>query len=144
MLIGLYLARQSGILTGLIFVGVAYVFWEAIGDPEYALGIYTNNTALITFVSICPQLFFLLLVPVIMMSVSSTKARIAGYILPITAGLVITNGLSSVIRPYGSFVWQTSWDLVFILLPLFIILMLFIWVNPKTVTLEQNSSSIGG
>ncbi|MFN8454847.1 MAG: hypothetical protein U0401_09295 [Anaerolineae bacterium] len=59
-----WLARRSDVLAGLILMGCFYVFWEMIGDPEYALLMYTDHQALEAFVAIHPPLFFLIIVPV--------------------------------------------------------------------------------
>ena len=124
-----WLARQTGVLAGLVFVGAAFVMWDGIGDPAYALGIYTDNLALVKFVSICPQVFFLLITPILVMRLSSTRARILGYLVPLSVGLVITTAISAALRPYDLFAFAISRDFMFYLLPLLIILVVCVWVG---------------
>ncbi|NIP23451.1 MAG: hypothetical protein GWO38_06410 [Phycisphaerae bacterium] len=141
MLVGLFLAQRTGVLAGLVFIGVAYVFWESIGDPEYALLMYTNNTALVTFVSICPQLVFLIVVPIVVMRLFSTKTRIIGYLGPIIIAFVTTAGVSSAIRPYSSFAWIVGMDFLFIVVPLIIILGVYTLVEKKALALNLVSQT---
>jgi len=123
--VGWMLARRAGALAGLVVVGSAFVVWEMIGDPEYALLLWTDSQALEKAVSIHPPLFFLIVVPVVVMRLRTVKARIAGFLLPIATAFVSAAGLGSTVRPYDSFVHAVVFDSLFILLPLAIVVVLY-------------------
>ena len=122
--VGWMLARRVGVLAGLVFVGSAFVIWEMIGDPEYALLLWTDSQALEKVVSVHPPLFFLIVVPVVVMRLQTVKAHIAGFLLPIAAAFVSAAALGSTVRPYASFVHAVVFDSLFVLLPLAIVVVL--------------------
>ena len=123
--IGLMLVRRANVLAGLVFVGSAFVTWEMIGDPEYALMMWTDNRAIETLVSLHPQLFFLVIVPVIVVRLQTVKARIAGFLLPTAMACLSADTLGSMIRPYDSLVHRIVFDFVLILLPLAIVIVMY-------------------
>ena len=123
--VGWGLARRVGVLAGLVFVGSAFVIWETIGDPEYALLLWTDSQALEKVVSIHPPLFFLVVVPLVVMRLRTIEARVAGFLLPIAVAFVSAAALGSTVRPYASFVHAVVFDSLFILLPLAIVVVLY-------------------
>lgn len=124
-IIGLLLARRASVLAGLVFVGSAFVMWEGMGDPEYALLMWTDNKTIEMVVSIHPQLFFLIVVPVLVMRLRSVKARIVGFLLPISIAFVSAAVIGSAVRPHSSFVHSIVFDLLLILLPLAIVVVIY-------------------
>jgi hypothetical protein len=124
-IIGLLLARRASVLAGLVFVGSAFVMWESIGDPEYALLMWTDNKTIEMVVSIHPQLFFLISVPILVVRLRSAKARIVGFLLPICTAFISAAVIGSAVRPYSSFVHSIVFDLLLILLPLAIVVVIY-------------------
>ncbi len=135
--IGIILARRTGVVAGLVLVGAAYVLWAEVVEPEYGLLLYTDNRVLVNFVAICPQLFFLILAPAVALYLSSTRARLWGYLVTIGGGLLLATTIASAIRPYPSFAWTFGVDFTFILLPLLAALGLYRWAGQKTPVLNQ-------
>ncbi len=124
-IVGLFLARRAGVLTGLVVVGAAYVVWDQIGDPDYALLMWTDNKMLVALVSTLPSLFFLIIVPVAVMRVYTIKARMVGFLFPICIAFASAVIVRFVIRPDKSFIEAVFFDLLFLLLPLTIALTLY-------------------
>ena len=123
--IGRLLARHANVLAGLVFVGSAYVIWDGIGDPAYALMLWTNNLIVVKVVSILPQVFFLIVVPILVLSAQSFKARVLSFLLPILIGFVSAAAIGSALRPYNSFFYSVVFDTLCILLPLAICLIVY-------------------
>jgi hypothetical protein len=124
-IVGLFLARRTGVLAALVFVGSAFVIWEAIGDPEYALLLWTDNAAIEMLVALHPSLFFLILTPIASLLTRSTKAHFASFLLPIAVGLVSAAAIADAVRPYPSFVHSVAVDFLAVLLPLTIFMILY-------------------
>ncbi len=124
-MIGLLLARRASVLAGLVFVGSAFVVWEGVLDPEYALLLWTDNTTVETLVSIHPQSFFLMIVPVWVMCVRSDRARIVGFLLPVFTALISTAAIGSVVRPYDTFAHSVVFDFLLILMPLTVVIIIY-------------------
>ena len=109
----------------LVFVGSAFVIWDLVGDPEYALLLWTNNTAIELAVALHPSLFFLILVPIASLLTRSMKAHFASFLLPIAVGLVSAAAIADAVRPYVSFAHSLTMDTFGILLPLTIFMFLY-------------------
>jgi hypothetical protein len=124
-IVGLFLARRADVRAALIFVGSAFVMWELVGDPEYALLVWTD-AALEMIVALHPHLFFLILVPIASLLAGSTKARFASILLPIALGLVSAAAIADAVRPYPSFVHSLTVDTVAFLVPLTIFMILYV------------------
>ncbi|MBN1977805.1 MAG: hypothetical protein JW918_10415 [Anaerolineae bacterium] len=125
-IVGLFLARRTGVLATLVFAGSAFVMWETIGDSEYALLLWTDSKAVELAVALHPSFFFLILVPLAGLLTRSAKARFASFLLPITVGLVSAAAIASTVRPYASFVHRMAVDIIVILAPLTIFMILYV------------------
>lgn len=130
-IVGLFLARRTGVLAALVFVGSAHVMWEMIGDPEYALLLYTDSQALELIVSLHPHVFFLILVPIATMFSSSTKAHWVAFLLPIATAFVSAAAIASSIIPHRSSVHSIAYDSLGILLPLAIFMIVYARIGEK-------------
>lgn len=128
-LAGLLLARRTGVLAGLIVLGSAYVVWECVGDPEYALLLWTDERAIEMLAAIHPQVFFLIVAPIAVLRLRSTKARIIGFLLPILTAFVSAAAIGNVVRPYNSFAPNVTFDVLYFLLPLAVLLILYGRIN---------------
>ena len=124
-IVGLFLAQRAGVRAALVFVGSAFVMWELIGDPEYALLLWTDDVTLEIVVAIHPHLFFLILVPITSLLARSTKAHFASFLLPIAVGLVSAAVIADAVKPYASFAHSVAVDTIGILLPLTIFMILY-------------------
>jgi hypothetical protein len=124
-IVGLFLARRASVQAALVFVGSAYVMWEMIGDPEYALLLWTDDATLEMLVALHPPLFFLILVPIASLLTRSTKAHFVSFLLPIAVGLVSAAAIADAVRPYASFANSVAVDTIGILLPLTIFMILY-------------------
>ncbi len=99
-IVGFSFARRVGILAALVVVGAAYVVWVQIGDPDYTLSMWTDNRMLVTWISMIPALFFLLVVPMAVLWLDSTKAQIVSFLLPTCIAVAASIIAGYVIRPY--------------------------------------------
>lgn len=130
-IVSLLLARRAGVLSGLVFVGSVFVIWEGL-DPEYALLLHTDHQIIETIVSIHPQVFLLILAPILVLRAQSIKARIAGFLLPLFVAFFSAAAIRGVVRLHSSFtfapnpvfdiLWPLVFDVLVFLLPLAIAL----------------------
>jgi hypothetical protein len=132
ILIGFGFARQTRELAGLIVVGAVYLPWAMFGGPGYALPMYTDNQVLVMLVTVSPELFFLILAPALVLNLRSNRERIVGYLACVGGGLMLANGIGSLLRPYDQFAWTIGRDLLLAVLPLMIALAAYSRVGRKT------------
>ncbi len=95
------LAPSAGLLAGLIPLGNLLFIWSVIGDPAYALGMWTDNRALVDFMGLLPALTFLVATLAVVV-VRGRRARIVAYLLPIGAGLLTEAVVDLTLRPHAT------------------------------------------
>ncbi len=88
VVIGMPLARRSGVGAGLMVVAALYVLVEEIFDPARGILIFTSEHAAARMLSSLPALAFLILPPVWVLLSRRTKVRFWGLVLPPVFGLL--------------------------------------------------------
>ncbi len=115
---GVLLGRRAGLLGGLVFVGSVAQVWEMVGDPEYALGMWTQNRALVAWVAIHPQLFLLVALPAAVLWLRSPRGRLVALLALSGVAFVSAAALGAAVRPYSSLAPMLLFDATFFLAPL--------------------------
>jgi hypothetical protein len=88
VVIGMPLARRSGVAAGLMVVAAQYVLWEEIFDPASGILIFTSDHAAARALSSLPALAFLVVPPVWVLLSRRTTVRFWGLVLPPVLGLL--------------------------------------------------------
>ncbi len=115
---GVLLGRRAGLLGVLVFVGSVAQVWEMVGDPEYALGMWTQSRALVTWVAMHPQLFLLVALPAAVLRLRSPRGRLVALLAFSGVAFVSAAALGAVVRPYSSLAPMLLFDAAFFLAPL--------------------------
>jgi hypothetical protein len=115
------LAPRMGFLAGLLPVGNLLYVWHGIGDPAYALGMFTENRALVGFMELLAALTFVVVI-IAVLSARGPRAQLAAFLLPIGAGLLTETVVDVTVRPHAALDHSLVVGLMFYLLPLVIAL----------------------
>jgi hypothetical protein len=97
IIIGLLLARQNGLLAGLVVVAGEFWIVDGIFDPGYGMLIWSYNYPAELIVSTLPALFFLIIPVLWVLRARSTWERMGALLLPPLVGLVVGETLHSVV-----------------------------------------------
>jgi hypothetical protein len=101
ILIGRGLAPALGLRSGLVLAGTLAWVWTNIGDPAYALGMWTNSRALVHFMAALPVITLTLVVLAVLLA-RSERAQWLGFLVPMGAGLLAEAVVDLSVRPYAS------------------------------------------
>lgn len=100
--VGLPLARRSGLLAGVILVAFEFILVDEILDPTYRVNIwaYWEPSAILdranVVLSYLPALFFLVVTPIWVFRSRSTRGQIVGLLLPPLIALVGTDVIETI------------------------------------------------
>jgi hypothetical protein len=122
IMIGRGLSATIGLRASLVLVGTLSAVWTAIGDPAYALGLWTENRALIHFMEALSALTLTVTVLAVI-AAPSDRALWLSFVLPIGAGLLTELVVDILVRPNASLTHSLSTASVY-LLPLVVALWL--------------------
>jgi hypothetical protein len=101
ILIGGRLAPRAGTRAGLVVMGTLYWLWDGIGDPAYALGVWTDNQALVRLMELLPAVTLLFVVLAVMLA-QGRRSILLAFLLPIGAGLFVEAAVDLAVRPYAT------------------------------------------
>jgi hypothetical protein len=117
------LAPREGLRAALLPVGTLIYVWSGIGDPAYALGMWTESQALVVFMTLLPALTLVATTLAVAIA-PSRRAQWAAILTPISAGLLTEIVVDLAVRPYASLGHSLLIGLGFYLLPLLLALWL--------------------
>ncbi len=111
------LAPIFGLRAGLVPLGGLLWMWNGIGDPSYALGMWTDNQALVRFMGLLPSLSFVVLTLAVL-AARGRRAQWVAFLLPLSAGLLTQLVVDLSVRPYATLSHRLMVSVFFYLLPL--------------------------